>query len=147
MSVRLAEIAEKLTCIDCPNKFFSPSLADHVTLNNISNIEFSVVEDVVQYVKNHHNSFNAIYIDESHDQINDLISFLGDETKSLLTVVYNDKIEDCIKVVSIKPKHKTIVVEDKPKVVVETPQESPVVLPAKTTQKKTAKTRSKTTTN
>ena len=101
MSVRLSEIAVNLTCIDLVNKFFSPDLNDHIKRNMISNIKYSLVDDVIQYVEEHHSEFDAIYVDESHDKIQDLITFLEQNAKSPLTFVYNDGETDSIKSVEI----------------------------------------------
>jgi predicted O-methyltransferase YrrM len=97
ISVRLAEIAENLTCVDLPNKFFSPDLSDHIKINSISNIRFEIVEDVIQYVKDNHANFDAIYIDESHGEIDNLLTWIEKKTNVRLTVVYNDHATDSIK--------------------------------------------------
>jgi hypothetical protein len=99
ISLRLAEVTENLTCVDLPNKFFSPDLNDHILHNNIPNIVYEIVEDVIQYIKDNHHLFNGIYIDESHDKINGLLVWLEKNTKntSTITVVYNDHATDSIK--------------------------------------------------
>ena len=91
LSVRFAEVVTNLTCIDSPNKFFSPSLQDHVRMNNISNIEYSIVEDIIKYVKDNYDRFDVIYIDESHNKIEGLVSFLEKKSENNLKIIYNNR--------------------------------------------------------
>ena len=101
LSIRLAELAVNLTCVDLPNKIFSPDLNDHIKHNNISNIKHEIVEDVIQYVKDNHSEYDGIYIDESHSEINSLISWLESNVTKPTTVVYNDHLTDSIKTIQM----------------------------------------------
>jgi len=101
VSVRLAEVVETLVCIDLPNKFFSPDLADHIKLNHISNIRSEIVEDVIQYVKDNYSNFDAIYIDESHGRIDGLITWLEKNTHAPFQFLYNNHATDSIKSINI----------------------------------------------
>jgi len=103
VSMGLSEITEHLTCIDFPNKFFSPGVIEHIRHNNISNITHQIVEDIFQYTKDNHHLFDGMWIDENHSEIVSLLGWLEKNTTVSLTVVYNDHITDSIKSVDIKP--------------------------------------------
>ena len=84
MTLKFANIFNEVQAIDEPNRFFSPSLQDHILRNKILNIVHTIV-DVKQFLEDMTYTFDVIYLNNPESQI---IKHLERTAKSDFVLLY-----------------------------------------------------------
>tara|TARA_R110000824_G_scaffold4983_10_gene23377 strand:+ start:2282 stop:2812 length:531 start_codon:yes stop_codon:yes gene_type:complete len=114
LSLMFSEICENVAAIEDNKIFLSPDLKDHILSNKIDNIVIVKNDLVSSWVKQYHNNYDIIYIEDVDGGVDMMVKYIKENSTNNKRIIWKNGEEivcsDIKAKVKTKPKTDNVVV-------------------------------------